>query len=138
MLAHSIYLCALLADKLRWSDLLLTHLPATNQEIDKMDFDVYFQVGDKLCGPFDSSAANQAEMIAQAVLLGKEWHLPRDAVVVVSPKKESAGLMRRIPIWAGLLFGSAAAATSLSIMISVRADAFADGACLLCSMLSAY
>ncbi|UYB71629.1 hypothetical protein NBH81_03765 [Aeromonas veronii] len=106
-----------------------------------MDFDVYFQVGDKLCGPFDSSAASQDEMIAQAAHLGKEWHLPHDAVVVVSPKKRGeseSSLMKRIPIWGGLLFGSAAAATSLGIMISVRSDALADGACLLCSILSAY
>ncbi|QET79795.1 hypothetical protein [Aeromonas veronii] len=102
-----------------------------------MDFDVYFQVGDKLCGPFDSSAASQDEMIAQAAHLGKEWHLPHDAVVVVSPKKDES-LTKRLPIWRGLLFGSAAAATSLGIMISVRSDALADGACLLCSILSAY
>ncbi|WP_421205478.1 hypothetical protein [Aeromonas enteropelogenes] len=108
-----------------------------------MDFDVYFQVGDKLCGPFNSSAASKAEMIAQAANLGKEWHLPRDAVVVVSPKEihqenDDAGLMKRIPICGGLLFGSSAAATVLAIMISVRSDALADGVCLLCSMLSAY
>lgn len=106
-----------------------------------MDFDVYFQVGDKLCGPFNSSAASKAEMIALVTHLRKEWRLPHDAVVVVSPKKGEGGdteLRKRVPICGGLLFGSSAAATALAIMLSIRSDALTDGACLLCSMLSAY
>lgn len=100
-----------------------------------MDFDVYFQVGDKLCGPFNSSAASRAEMITQAANLGKEWHLPRNAVVVVSPKESHCKTSTFMKL-SGLLFGSVAAVTSLVIVVSIESDAVLDVACFLCSMLS--
>lgn len=100
-----------------------------------MDFDVYFQVGDRLCGPFHSSAASRAEMITQAANLGKEWHLPRDAVVVVSPKESYCKTSTFMKL-SGLLFGSVAAVASLVIVVSIESDTVLDGACFLCSMLS--
>lgn len=102
-----------------------------------MDFDVYFQVGGKLCGPFTSSAETRAEMITQAASLGHEWHLPRDAVVVVYPKENNSADSVFMKL-SGFLFGSVAAVASMVMVVSIESDTVFDGACFLCSILSSY
>lgn len=50
-----------------------------------MMFDVYFRIGAVCCGPFPSSAVDDAAAMMQAAMLKDELGLPQGTLVMLSP-----------------------------------------------------